>query len=280
MGSMHVHDHRHRPGVLRSQSWVTHIGGGAIGASAVCAWDPRWVGPMQRLIDGKDVADVLTRLASWMREIAAPRIFDQVVVPINQRFMVSRVLDRVARIVELGVGCRSDAWPLAALKRFAIGFGIVCRPVPENRRRIVVLTQGLDDAPDRAVPDASWQDLLLELTRRDAVLVELSVRLFPSHDRRDHQWRDVLFNVPCVEPLRTLPQKAGGFSEPAAPAARLCVPNCGSLLIRSIGLATVLKQHACRMAALTLEQAAFVPLKGSATIHIAVIVQRHAVGDR
>mmetsp|Transcript_49185 Transcript_49185/g.152712 ORF Transcript_49185/g.152712 Transcript_49185/m.152712 type:complete len:258 (-) Transcript_49185:203-976(-) len=234
MTAVHVDDHGHWPAVWLGQLRVLKIHRPAVLFPVrIPACQPLWIGPVQRLVDRKEVLDELACLSDGVVPPAPPRVLHQVVEPGDLGPNVLDVLYGVGGVVELGVTCGGEARG-AARKVGGVGPRIRQRAVAPDRRRVEYLVGGkqlVKDAPYEAVPVVAGQDLLLDLAQRDLVLratftVLPPLAFRPPHNWRDHQRRHVLWDALCIQswllgPAAVVPP-LGAVATPAAAARRTC----------------------------------------------------------
>mmetsp|Transcript_1205 Transcript_1205/g.4119 ORF Transcript_1205/g.4119 Transcript_1205/m.4119 type:complete len:480 (-) Transcript_1205:23-1462(-) len=109
--SVDVHNHRHRPHVRLGQFGILLVRGPAVrlASGPLFARDLPRICPVQRLVDGHDVGDVVAGRPPGLPPLALPGILHEVVDPAHSGACVPDSLNSVCRVVELGVGSRSNA---------------------------------------------------------------------------------------------------------------------------------------------------------------------------
>ena len=152
------------------------------------------VGPVQGLIDRQQVSEVVAGSAGRAAIEAGNRVLDQFIAPADLVHDAGYVLNREGGIVKGGVGGRSDA--KSAAKGARIGHRVAGAAVaPDRGRRIIVAGAA------EVVPDATGEDLLLELPHRNIQIGLGSVAGDPGcrHNRWNDQRGYVLGNRRRVE---------------------------------------------------------------------------------
>ncbi len=147
------------------------VGSRAIGPGRPLPALLRRVRPVHRLVDRQQMIEVVAVL------------IHQVVDPAHVDRGIRCSLDGVGRVVELGIGRRRDTACGCGIGRGAIA------PYRGGGEPVVTPVDG--------IPNAPWQDLLLELPYRDVVVVE--TRAIVVHHRRDHQWCHVLRDTGWIQ---------------------------------------------------------------------------------